>query len=740
MPRLLAIPVSIGWIVVALTAGCGGGSSGPGQPNISGAPPAGTAGVAYPSFAFTVTSGGVAPYTWTESGPLPPGLALASNGQLSGTPNTAGKYPFTVIVADASAPAHISTLAVEVDIADTPINVAPAGPLSGTTSYPYPGFVFAVVGGGSPPFTWAITAGAAPPGLTLGADGVLSGTPTAAGSFAFTVTATDTAQTPETGSTQVTAVISNPLPPAVNTTPAPPDATNGLAYAYQFSATGGYLPLSWAITAGAPPTGLGLSSAGLLSGTPSAIGSFTFTVSVTDSAPTRGMNSAAFTVTVTNPPPPVINSAVVRTGTVGVLYPAVQFSASGGLAPLVWSESGPLPGLGLSTGGLLSGTPTSAGIFPITVNVTDSLSRSAPGSAVTVRVSLARPAASFTSTGAMTVPRVGHTATLLNTGKVLVAGGLTQTAEIYDPALAMFIATGAMSEVRSNHTATLLNDSALANYGKVLIVGPSDATAELYDPGAGTFAPTGPMTMARDHPTASLLNTGKVLVAGGNAVAGVLTAELYDPASGTFAATGSLSALRVGQTSTLLLDGRVLIAGGGTATAELYDPVSGTFTATGSMAISRSGHTATRLQDGSVLIAGPGTAAELYAPGTGTFSLVDTLPYPPGGLSASLRADGTVLVAGFAQLGRYFGGVSFRGCSVVYLSTSLHATELFAPESAGFTPTGPLLSARGSHTATVLPDGSVLIAGGVQVTVAGSSRTCTQHRVSTTLASAELFK
>jgi hypothetical protein len=309
----------------------------------------------------------------------------------------------------------------------------------------------------------------------------------------------------------------------------------------------------------------------------------------------------------------------------------------------------------------------------------------------------------------MVFARTEHTATLLLDGRVLIAGGGSASAELYDPSSQTFTATGSMTLAQDARSATLLANSTLPNYGKVLMAGGGDLTAELYDPMAGTFTATGSMAAHHLGQTATLLQNGQVLVAGGETA----KAELFNPSTGAFTATGSMTVSRSGHTATLLPDGRVLIAGGvldfgaggtvpvpegpGVASAELYDPVSGTFTSTGSMSEGRSGHTATLLVDGTVLVTGTDNTAEVFSPMSGTFSVVGALS-TGFGATATLRNDVTVLVAGGRD------------------RESLATAQLFAPESGGFVTTGSLITARDGHTATRLVDGTVLVTGGTSDT------------------------
>ena len=748
MPRLIVMRMFAGAVALGLLTSCGGGGSGTAPLTITAAsPPAGTTGAAFPGYTFQA-SGGTPSFVWNESGAMPPGLTLSASGELSGTPETAGTYPISITVSDSSYPPVTVTAAVSLTVNDSAIVVAASpSPPAGMVTHPY-GYGF-TGNGGSPPYTWQAS-GALPPGLMLGSDGTVSGTPTQIGSFSFSVTATDSAQKPASGpplATQI--VINNPSVLALNAMPAPPAGVDGTPYGpYSFSATGGFLPLTWSTTPGSLPPGLSLGSDGSLTGTPTSIKTLTFTVTVTDSsAPTPAKSSLPFSINITAPPPLTINAADPLTGTVGLMYAPFQFTVSDGLAPFAWLETPLLSGgLSLSSDGILSGTPTAAGQFPITLNVTDARGQSASPVPVVVRVSLPHSGSFTVLSASMTAPRSGHTATLLTSGKVLIAGGANgvadASAELYDPATRAFTATGSMTEARIGHTATLLNDSARS----VLIVGSVDVTAELYNPATGTFTATGSMHHARTSPTATLLsntgpNAGKVLIVGGNTASGDLVAELYDPGTGAFTDTGSTTIVRSGHTATLLttspLAGQVLIAGGSaggsdSASAELYNPATGMFTRTGDMTVTRSGHTATELgtqdgaQNGDVLIVGGDGSADLYDASKGAFARIGSL-LPPMGTSyahtANLRSDGTVLAA---------GGYGFGGSRGVICGLSGTAAALFAPESDGFTATGSLNASRYAHTATVLADGTVLIVGGTE------HRGCFTGAV--VLSSAELFK
>jgi len=320
-------------------------------------------------------SGGVAPYSYSvDSGALPAGMTLSSSGLLSGSPAAGGAFNFAIKATDSSGGSgpFSGTMAYSMTVAAPTITVTPSTLASPTTGQAYSQTLTASGGVGA--YSYRVGAGALPTGLSLSAAGVLSGTPTAGGTFNVTIIATDSATGagPYSG-TQSYALTVNA--PTITVTPTiAPNAVRGQVYSHTFSASGGVGTYSYGVSAGALPAGLTLSPAGVLSGTPTQIGSFSFTVRATDSTTGAGPYAGAASVTLT-----VSGATIAVTPTT---LPSVlegsnfsqTFSAAGGVGPYSYAvTSGALPGgMALSSGGVLSGQPAADGAYGFTVTATDS--------------------------------------------------------------------------------------------------------------------------------------------------------------------------------------------------------------------------------------------------------------------------------------------------------------------------------------------------------------------------------
>jgi hypothetical protein len=367
-------------------------------------------------------------------------------------------------------------------------------------------------------------------------------------------------------------------------------------------------------------------------------------------------------------------------------------------------------------------------------------------------------AGTFALTGSMSTPRDFHTATLLRDGRVLVSGGLSTTdpgselatAELYDPATGTFTRTANdMTVARVGHSATLLAD------GRVLIAGGSRGAvtnvlsnvADLFDPATNRFVQTGNLIDGQSWHEGTLLRSGEVLITGGgtrsNDVFHEARAELYDPATGTFRYTGAYADVippdsyngLVAVSATLLGNGKVLLAS--LPRAELYDPATGTFAGTGAMLTNTgwsyiSGRPAALLLNGKVLLTGGEQEdvgrfpqAELYDPATGAFVFTTRMPYPRSLHTETLLASGRVLLT---------GGESFicdeSRCPIYSLSNA----EVYDMNGVTVTAVAPMKVSRETHRATRLNDGRVLITGGL--TFMGGLNLAVQYTV---LNSAELY-
>ena len=324
---------------------------------------------------------------------------------------------------------------------------------------------------------------------------------------------------------------------------------------------------------------------------------------------------------------------------------------------------------------------------------------------------------SWDQKGLMTVARRYHTATLLNDGKVLIAGGRTgstlNTCELYDPETKKFTATGSMHTARYMHTASLLPN------GKVLVTGGIGnysvqyggalSSCEIYDPDTEQWTVADSMLIARCFHTATVLKNGKVLIAGGdytNDLSYTASCELFDPETETWKTVGSMKYRRAIHVANLLPNGMVLVAGNttsGGSTCELYNPETATWQLTTPMNEERYMHQSVLLDDGRVLVVSGYiwswkiymTSCEIYDPATAKWTYTGSLPAGCTGFTLTKLTDGRVLLTG-----GYNGTTSVSDCYIYYY------------DSGTWQKTAAMEDTKHSHAATLLENGKVLITGG----------------------------
>ncbi len=317
-------------------------------------------------------TGGITPYTWSYTGNLPTGLSLnSSTGAITGTPTAAGTFNFTAKVTDSESPTQSVTANLSITIIAQLVLQTSGSLPQGVINMPYSGATLQATGGVLP-YTWSWS-GSVPPGLSLNAsNGAITGTPTAAGTFNFTAKVTDSGNPQQMATSNLTIVINGAL--TITTTSLQPGVINQ-AYSQPVQATGGITPYTWSYT-GTLPTGLGLNTTtGVISGTPTVLGPFSFTVKVTDSESPTQSATANLSIQINNSAPLSITTTGLPQGVVNTPYQNAMLQATGGVQPYTWSiTSGSLPtGLNLNTSsGAITGTPTVTGNFPITFKVTDS--------------------------------------------------------------------------------------------------------------------------------------------------------------------------------------------------------------------------------------------------------------------------------------------------------------------------------------------------------------------------------
>ncbi len=338
-------------------------------------------------------------------------------------------------------------------------------------------------------------------------------------------------------------------------------------------------------------------------------------------------------------------------------------------------------------------------------------------------------------TGSMSIGRFSFTATILQNGKVLVAGGdtpgeiVTNTADLYDPTTGVFTSTGNMAKPRVGFSATRLSNGKVLAAGGATDTEGATNTAEIYDPATGTWSTTGSMKQGRQQHSAVLLRDGTVLVSGGNidrtpctdvCVNTIAESEIYNPSNGQWKAVGDMTIPRSFFTTTLLSNGKALAVGGrihtgpdyfdykAIAWVDLYDPATRKWSATGTMSISREDHSAVLLNNGKVLVTGGTTvdfngvtvaSAELYDPATGTWATTGNMLQGRERFTATLLQNDKVMVAG----GDYYDGVN---------AGFLTECELYDPILGTWSATASMTTPRFGAQAVLLRNGKVLEAGG----------------------------
>ncbi len=321
----------------------------------------------------------------------------------------------------------------------------------------------------------------------------------------------------------------------------------------------------------------------------------------------------------------------------------------------------------------------------------------------------------WVAAGNLSTARSGACTVVLSDGRLLISGGAdasgpTATADLFSTTGSWSAAAG-MNSPRSHQSCAVLQD------GRVLVAGGTTSgggitnSAEIYDPSADSWAQAGVMNDARSGATASVLQDGRVLIAGGQSSGGALnTLEIFDPNSGNFSNAGTMSSPRQDHAAAVLSDGRVLIAGGSSdgtnalPTTDIYDPQAGSVSAGPAMSTPRARHTATTLLDGTVIVIGgsDGTndlaSAEFFDPAANNFNAASSLATARSKHSAFLLPNNNeVLVVGGQSAG-----------------TDLASAEVYIPWQKAFQATGAMATPRSNATGAALTkvDGRLLIAGG----------------------------
>ena len=652
------------------------------------------------------------------------------------------------------------------DAATTPALTTASLP-DGQVNVAYPATALTATGGSGPAYQIAIVSGTLPPGLSYApGTSTVSGTPTAAGVFTVGINVVDSANHSSV----------QPLSVSVSalriTTTSLPFAVTGNVYNQQLVTSGGVGAVNWRLWSGSLPPGLTLSASGVIAGTTTGPGS-SFSARAIDSL---GQSATSASMFLSVQSPLSITTTSLTDGVVSDFY-GNCLSANFGSGSRTWTvANGSLPkGVTLQSNGCFTGSVSAFGTFSFTAQVTDqSVPPQIDMKALSINVSTGiDQGASWDSnqaplafgngtrigqrvvagvSGLLTAVRINSLSCLVGTivtaeiqglasnggpdNNTLASGTapVTFTNPTFGVTLTVplststpFAADSAFALVFSANGACAVKPTAFDSYADREayvwsgaawqrlqdVDGRSDIPFQtLVQPPSGALSI---MTAARGAHTSTLLSgayAGKVLLTGNNQ-----TAEIYDQSSGVFTQTGNMSRQRAYHTAALLDDGTVLIVGGldfststYLASAEIFHPDTGTFELLGSTLSSpRYEHTATKLPDGRVLVAGgfsydpitfghPLNTADIYNPGSRTFTTASGTMSRP-----RERHTATLLLDGRVLLaGGYGSGAA--------------TADFFDPVTTSLTPTAlPMVRFRAVHTATLLGDGRVLLAGGGNV-------------------------
>jgi subtilisin-like proprotein convertase family protein len=640
--------------------------------------PNATAAVAYSQ--TIVASGGTAPYTYTiSSGALPAGLSLSSSGTLSGTPTAAGGFSFNVQATDATSISGVQGYTLTVN---PPVFVFSPTSLPGGQAGVAYSQALTASGGDAPYSNFTISAGALPAGLALSGAGTISGTPAAVGTFSFTVTAQDSTTgtgAPYKSSQNFSLTVAAP---SITLTPSLPGAQAGAAYNQTLTGSGGTAPYTFTVTSGTLPTGLSLAANGAFAGTPTAVGSFTFTVQATDSTTGTGApftGSQSYTVAVAAPTISFAPATLVNT-IAGVTY-SQTITGQGGTAPYsnFTITAGALPaGLTLSSSGTISGSTSSFGTFNFTVRAQDSTT--GPGAPYTGSQNYSLTVSAPFDPTSLSAAMAGAAYSQAITA---VAGS--------GPATNFSVTGGALPNGITLTSAGLLS-------GTATVVGSFTFTVSADDtsPSSGPFTAMQQYTLVVSAPDISF--TPATLTA---AITGIPYSQTLSGAGGT--APYSNFTLTAG----VLPSGLTLSSGG---------VIAGTTTALGNYSFT------VQAQDSTT---GPGAPYK----GSQNYTLTVSVPFTPASLPAATAGAnyneainaiaGTGPASNFSVTGALPGGVTLSSGGVLNGTPTAVGTFTFTVSASDSSPASGSFTANQQYTLTVSPPNIVITPATLAAATAG---------------------